>query len=257
MGFVSLPYDIPNLQMENGPAAAHVRIGWLRSVANVYHAFAVCSFADELAHAAGADRLEFLRRLIGPSRHVDLTADGAENWNYGADIETYPLDTGRLRNALDTVADQGNWGRSVPDGHGLGIAVHRSFLSYVAVLAEAAVADDGSITVPRVDIAIDCGRIVNPDRVRSQMEGAVIYAISCGMTSENTFKNGRAQQGNFDDYHVARIDRTPDTRVHLIDSDAPPAGVGEPGVPPVMPAIANAVFAASGKRLREMPLKIA
>ena len=139
-------------------------------------------------------------------------------------------------------------------GHGLGIAAQYSFLSYVAAVVEVAVADDGSWSVPRVDIAIDCGTYVNPDRVRAQQEGAVIFGLSLARDSQITASQGRIDQGNFNDYRVLRIGQTPDTRVHLVDSEAPPAGVGEPGVPPIAPAVANAIFAATGKRFRELPL---
>ncbi|MGD8930847.1 MAG: molybdopterin-dependent oxidoreductase, partial [Lysobacterales bacterium] len=152
------------------------------------------------------------------------------------------------------VADRGEWGRIVPTGHGLGVAAQYSFLSYVAAIVEVAVGDDGSWSVPRVDLAIDCGRYVNPDRVRAQMEGAVIFGLSVAREGAITASGGRIDQGNFNDYRVLRIGLTPETRVHLIESDAPPAGVGEPGVPPIAPATANALFAATGKRFRELPL---
>ena len=255
LGFVDMPWDVPALQLENGEAQAHVRIGWLRSVANVYHAYATCSFADELAAAAGRDPLEYLRELIGERRHIDLTAEGVEDpFNYGESLDTYPVDTGRLRAVLDLVAERGEWGRPVPDGHGLGIACHRSFLTYTAAIVQVAVGDDNSIRVPRVDIAIDCGLIVNPDRVRSQMEGSVVYGLSAALFSRITARDGRIQQSNFNDYLVPRISDMPEVRVHLTDSQVRPTGVGEPGVPPVAPALANAVFAATGKRVREIPI---
>ncbi|NND55731.1 MAG: xanthine dehydrogenase family protein molybdopterin-binding subunit, partial [Xanthomonadales bacterium] len=129
-----------------------------------------------------------------------------------------------------------------------------SFLSYIAVVVEVAVANDGTWTVPRVDLAIDCGQYVNPDRVKSQQEGAVVFGLSLARDSEITAASGRIVQGNFNDYRVLRMDMTPDTRTHLVQSSAPPAGVGEPGVPPIAPAVANAIFAATGKRFRELPL---
>jgi isoquinoline 1-oxidoreductase beta subunit len=253
-GMTDMPYDIPNVRCENGAAVNHVRIGWYRSVFNIPHAFAVCSFADELAAAAGQDPLEYLRQLIGAPRHIDLRAMGVDYPNYGASLDVYPIDTGRLRGVLDLVAARSGWGQKLPAGQGRGIAVHRSFLTYVAVVAQVAVGNDSQVTIPRIDIAVDCGLVVNPDRVRAQMEGAAIMALSNALYSNISAKDGRIEQGNFDDYAVARIDITPDTRVHLVDSNAAPTGVGEPGVPPTAPAICNAIYAATGKRIRSLPI---
>jgi len=230
-GFTDMPYAIANIRCENGPAANHVRIGWYRSVYNIPHAFAACSFADELAAAAGRDPLDYLRELLGDPRRLDLPALGVNYPNYGASLDTYPIDTGWLRNVLDVVAAKSGWGETLPARHGRGIAVHRSFLTYVAVVAHVAVGDDGQITVPRIDMAVDCGLVVNPDRAHAQFEGAAIMAISNALYSNISAKQGQIEQGNFDDYTVARIDITPETNVYLVDSDAPPAGVGEPGVP--------------------------
>ena len=253
-GFLDMPYDIPNVRCENGAAANHVRIGWYRSVFNIPHAFAVCSFADELAAAAGRDPLDYLRELIGKPRHIDLPAMGVDYPNYGASLEQYPVDTGRLLGVLELVAQKSGWGGKLPPRQGRGIAVHRSFLTYVAVVVHVEVGNDGQVMIHRIDMAADPGLVVNPDRVRAQMEGAAIMAISNALYSNITAKNGQIEQGNFDDYQVARTDITPDTRVYLVDSDAPPAGVGEPGVPPTAPAICNAIFAATGKRIRALPI---
>jgi isoquinoline 1-oxidoreductase beta subunit len=253
-GVTDMPYAIPNIRCENGAAANHVRIGWYRSVFNIPHAFAVCSFADELAAAAGRDPLDYLRQLIGEPRHIDLPALGVNYPNYGASLELYPIDTGRLRGVLDLVAAKSGWGQKLPARQGRGIAVHRSFLTYVATVVHVAVGNDGQLTIPRIDMAVDSGLVVNPDRVRAQMEGAAIMAISNALYSNISAKRGRIEQGNFDDYPVARTDITPDTRVYIVDSSAPPAGVGEPGVPPTMPAICNAVYAATGKRIRALPI---
>src|SRR5262249_55926033 len=137
---------------------------------------------------------------------------------------------------------------------GRGIAVHRSFLTYAAAVAHVAVGGDGQVTIRRIDLAVDCGLVVNPDRVRAQMEGAVIMGISNTLYSIITFSRGRTEQSNFTDYLVARTDITPDTRIHIVESSAPPGGVGEPGVPPVAPAICNAIHAAIGKRIRVLPV---
>jgi isoquinoline 1-oxidoreductase beta subunit len=254
-GVIDVPYAIPNLRCENGEAVPHVRIGWFRSVLNIPHAFAVCSFADELARAAGRDPKDYLLELLGPARHVDPARGGAHYENYGDDLNVYPIDTGRLRRVLEVVAEKAQWGRTVPAGHGLGIAVHRSFVSYVAIVVEAAIARDGTVTVPRVDLAVDCGFAAFPDRIRSQMEGAAVMALSSALYGEITFHEGRAQQSNFNDFQVARMNVAPrETRVHIVESDAPPGGVGEPGVPPFAPALCNAIFAASGKRIRRLPI---
>jgi len=261
-GVVDMPYDIPNVRCENGAAANHVRIGWYRSVYNIPHAFAVCSFADELAAAAGKDPVEFLRELLGAPRALDLKALGilVDYPNYGVGqlvpkiAGDYPIDTGRLRGVVDLVAANSNWGEKLPPRQGRGIAVHRSFLSYVAVVAHVAVGNDGEVTIPRLDMAIDCGLVVNPDRVRAQLEGAAIMAIGNTLYSNITFKEGRAEQSNYTDYLVARTDITPQTHVYFVENDHPPGGVGEPGVPPTGPAICNAIYAATGKRIRALPV---
>jgi isoquinoline 1-oxidoreductase beta subunit len=253
-GVTDMPYAIGNVRCENGPAANHVRIGWYRSVYNIPHAFAVCSFADELAHASGKDPVEYLRQLLGDSRKLDFAAMGVDYPNYGASLDVYPVDTGRLRGVLDLVVRNSEWGGPLPPGQGRGVAVHRSFLTYVAAIVHVAVAQDGQVTIPRVDVALDCGLVVNPDRVRAQFEGAVIMGISNTLYSNISIKEGRVEQGNFDDYLVARTDITPETYVHMVESDAAPGGVGEPGVPPIAPAICNAIFAATGKRVRALPI---
>ena len=193
MGLVDMPFEIANIQCENPEAAAHTRIGWFRSVSNIPHAFAVQSMVGELAHATNRDQKDMLLELIGSPRIVDLSSV-KDLWNYGEPYDSYPIDTARLRKVVELVAEKGGWGRSVPKGHGLGIAVHRSFVSYIATIVEVAVDDKGKLTVPRVDTAIDCGTYVNPERIQSQIEGAAIMGLSLTKYGEITFKDGKVQQ---------------------------------------------------------------
>jgi isoquinoline 1-oxidoreductase subunit beta len=253
-GWTDVPYDVPNLRVENGPAKAHVRIGWLRSVANIYHGFAIQTFTDELAHRAGRDPVQYLLELIGPDRIIDFK--GVDYPNYGASLDTYPWETGRLRRVTEMVAEKSGWAkRKLGKGAGIGIAAHRSFLTYVATVVEVEVSSDGTIKIPRVDTVVDAGLVVNPEVTRAQFEGAAVFGTSVARSGEITARNGVIQQSNFSDYQVARINEAPyQTNVYLVDSDAPPAGVGEPGVPPFIPALCNAIFAATGKRVRELPL---
>ena len=254
-GWLDIPYDLPNLRVENGPAKNHVRIGWLRSVANIYHGFAIQCFTDELAHAAGRDQVDYLLDLIGEPRKIDFT--GVQYPNYGASLETYPWETGRLRNVTELVAEKSNWGKRKHGkaGSGIGIAAHRSFLTYVATVVEVEVDDLGVVHIPRVDMALDAGVVVNRKATVAQFEGAAVFGTSIVRSGEITAANGAIKQSNFHDYPVTRMMQAPyQTNVHIVDSDAPPAGVGEPGVPPFVAALCNAIFAATGKRVRDLPI---
>src|SRR5258707_6184567 len=258
MGWVDAPFNVPNMRMESGEAAAQVRIGWFRSVNNVMHAWSVQSFIAELAAQLNRDQKDFLLEMIGPARIVDPRKQvTTEWWNYGEPQGPYEIDTGRLRHVAELAAERAGWGRQLPKGHGLGIAAHRSFVSYIATVVEVAVDEKGNYTVPRVDTAIDCGFCVNPQRVRSQIEGAAVMGLSLAKYGEITVKDGRVQQSNFNDFPIVRIDESPaETRVHIVEHgiDVPASGVGEPGVPPFAPALCNAIFAAMGKRIRKLPI---
>jgi isoquinoline 1-oxidoreductase beta subunit len=252
LGWNNLPFDIPNHRAENGPADYHVRIGWLRSVANIYHAFAIHSFVDELAARANRDPVEYLLDVIGPARIVALGLKGDE----AEDAKGFPLDTARLRRVIEIAAQRSGWGkRPMGKGRGMGIAAHRSFYTYVATVAEVEVDAKGQVHIPNVWTAVDAGTVVSPDNVRNQFEGAAVFGTSLALFSEITATNGMIDQSNFHNYQLTRMNRAPrNIDVHIVESEALPAGVGEPGAPPIAPALFNAVFAATGKRVRELPL---
>jgi len=251
LGWDVTPFDVPNFRSENGAAKNHVRIGWLRSVANIYHAFAVQSFANELAYNANRDPYDYLMALIGPDRKVALVHQGGPGM-----AEKYPFEIARLRHVAELAAEKANWGKKpLGKGSGMGIAVHRSFLTYVATVVEVEVDSQGSVRIPRVVTALDAGIVANPEMVRSQFEGAAVFGTSIARTGEITATAGAIDQSNFHDYPVARMNDAPvQVDVHIVESSAAPAGVGEPGVPPYVPALCNAIFAATGKRVRELPL---
>ncbi len=250
------PFDTENFQLEMGSSVpAKTRIGWKRSVHNIFHAFAVQSFADEMAHKVGADPKDYLLRLIGPDRVINMVERGPEFKPYQMLANIYPYQTGRLRNVTERVADLSGWGRKLPKGRGMGIAAHFSFLSYVATVVEAEVSDAGNLDIIKAWVVIDAGTVVNTDSVKNQCQGGSIYSLSYALGSQITMKEGATQQSNFHDYQVARMSDSPlDIEVEVVDSNAPPTGVGEPPTPPFAPALCNAIFAASGKRIRELPI---
>jgi isoquinoline 1-oxidoreductase beta subunit len=242
-GAANLPYAIPNLRMEYEPAKSGVPVMWWRSVEHSATGFVTECFLDELAAAGKVDPLALRLRLLAEPRKVRVPADSESI-----------LDTGRLKAVLQLAADKAGWGKPLPPGRGRGIACHFSFESYVAQVAEVTVGKDG-VKVDRIVAAVDCGRVINPNSARAQIEGGIIYGLTAALKSAITIDRGRVQQSNFDDYEMLRIEETPLIEVHFVPSEAAPTGTGEPGLPPTAPAVANAIFAATGRRLRRLPIK--
>ncbi len=259
MGLADNPFDIPNFRCEDCEAFAHTRIGWYRAVSNIPRAFAVQSFAAEVAAELGRDQKEMLLELIGPPRIVDLKKAGVQDdfWNYGEPYKEFPNDTGRLSHVLELAAQKAGWGDKLPPGEGLGLAVHRSFVSYVAAAVRAKVDENGRLTVPEAHIVVDCGFAANPERIRSQMQGACVFGVTAALYGDITFEEGRVVQSNFNDYEMVRSDNFPmEVHTHIVPNgfEVHATGVGEPGVPPVLPALTNAIFNATGKRIRDLPI---
>jgi isoquinoline 1-oxidoreductase subunit beta len=254
-GVTDLPLAIPGVLVEVCEAKAMTRIGWLRSVANIYHAFAVQSFLDELAHARGRDPVDNLLDVLGPPRKVTLDELGiAALSNYGQSMAEHPIDTARHRRVLEHAAELARWRTRKEQGRAMGIAVHRSFLTYVAVVLAVKQSPAG-VAVEEAWIVGDAGTVVNLDRVRAQLEGAVVFGLSHALFGEITMKDGATVQSNFRDFRLLRIGQTPRAiHVDVIDEGGPPGGVGEPGVPPVAPALTNALFALTGTRIRTLPV---
>ena len=242
-GMVNMPYEIEHSRFENGEAEAHVRIGWLRSVYNIIHGFSINVFVDELAVASGKDPVDFRLELIGSDRIYPSDND-------------YKMDTEKLKNVLSLAAKNAEWGRELPEGHGMGVALHYSFYSYVASVVEVSVIEN-KLKVINVFTAVDCGTVVNTDTVKSQLEGAAIFGMSLAFYGDISVEDGAVKQSNFHDYQMLRIHEAPDIQIEIVKSDALPTGIGEPGVPVIAPAIINAIYNATGKRYRSLPLKAA
>ena len=260
MGHVDMPFAIPNVSCQNGKAMAHTRVGWFRAVSNIPRAWAIGSFVGELAEETGKDQRAMWLELIGADRTVDPKAEGYPEdwWNYGEPASGFEIRTAKLKNVLNLAADGIGYGKDLPEGEGIGLAVHRSFVSYVAAAARVKVVD-GKVTVPEVHLAIDCGYAANPERIESQMQGAAVMGMTCALHSSITHEDGAVVQSNFYDYDVVRSDNYPlNVVTHIVPNgfEAHSTGVGEPGVPPIPPAIANGLFAATGVRKRAMPMGV-
>jgi isoquinoline 1-oxidoreductase beta subunit len=257
LGAIDFPYNIPNVSIEAIEAPAKTRIGWLRSVSNIQHAFAVGSMLDEIATQRGVDPVKNLLELLGPDRTIPFNEYSTGFENYGEPLDKFPWETARLRKVIELVAEKSGWGKQLPKGQGMGICAHKSFLTYVACAVHVAVDDAGKLTIEAAHYAVDCGQVINRNSVLNQFEGGFIFSLSGALKGSISFKDGASMQTNFDKYGVARMADAPNVlQVHLVESNEKPTGVGEPPVPPVAPALANAIFAATGKRYREMPMKI-
>jgi isoquinoline 1-oxidoreductase beta subunit len=230
-GAQEVPYSIPNIYVDLHSPKFEVPVQWWRSVGHSHTAFVVESFIDELAHAARKDPFKYRMGLL----------------------KKHP----RVSGVLKLAAEKAGWGKPLPSGHALGIAVHESFGSFVSQAAEVSVKPDGTVRVHKVVCAIDCGKIVNPDTIKAQMEGGIVFGLSAALHGQITFAKGRVEQSNFHDYPVLRMNEMPAVEVHIVPSDEAPGGVGEPGVPPIAPAVANAIFAATKKRIRHLPINTA
>jgi isoquinoline 1-oxidoreductase beta subunit len=257
MGLIDMPYQIEHVCCETQESPAKIRIGWLRSVGNINHAFAVGCTLDQVAEMRGLDPIENVLDLLGADRKIDFPSLSADFWNYNEPLEIYPWDTVRFRKVIETAREKSGWGKSLPTGSGMGFAAHRSFLTYVACTVEVQVSDDGKIKIPMVHYTVDCGVPVNPERIKSQFEGGAAFATSLVLKGSISVKNGAVQESNFDSYPVARMEDAPyETMVHIIDSTEKPTGVGEPPVPPFIPALCNAIYKATGKRVHQLPVRL-
>ena len=222
-------YEVPNLQLAWNRAPEGVPTLWWRSVGNSHNAFVIESFMDELARAAGKDPFEYRSMLLG--KHP------------------------RQKRLLEYVAEKADWKTPVAPGRGRGIAIHESYGSVVAYVAEVSITKEKTLKVNKVVCAIDCGQVVNPDTVKAQMEGGVVFGLTAALYGEITFEKGRVKQRNFHDYRMLRMNEMPEVEVHILDSKEKMGGVGEAGVPPVAPAVMNALYALTGKRVRSLPLR--
>lgn len=255
MGFADMPFAMRHLQCESHSAGAHVRIGWMRSVANIHHAFGLGSFVDELAVKTGTKIIPMWRQLLGDQTAVDPNKEGLNYDNYGESLDDHPIDISRFKALLDHMETKVDLDETLPAGQGWGFSMHRSFASYVAVATKVEVAD-GAVKVLAMHGAMDAGLVINPDRVATQLEGGMIFGLSIALMGNMSVAQGRVEQSNFDDAPVTRMHQCPAMTVHIMPAPEGrlPGGVGEPGTPPVSASVTNAIFAASGQRIRDLPV---
>jgi isoquinoline 1-oxidoreductase beta subunit len=257
----TIPYQALNYRSDYVPVFSSVPRAWWRSVSAPFQVFAVECFVDELAHAAGQDPLDFRIKLLEPVGVTTMKAknEGSEKSEAATGEEagksTDPWDNRKFQAVLRLAAEKSGWGTPMPPGQGRGIACCVFGKTYIAQVAEIAVEAEGTLRVKRVVSAVDCGLAVNPNSVRAQIEGGINFALTPLLSGEITIKQGAVEQSNFHNYLVLRMKDAPDIQVYLIPGGAEPAdGVGEAGVPPLAPAVANAIFAATGKRVRRLPI---
>lgn len=246
-GLDDLPYSVPNIRIEFLPVSSVVPRGWWRSVEYSINSFVINSFLDEVARAAGKDPIEYQLAMLTQGRKIEGQGQA----------KNYPYEIDRLRRVIEMARDRSGWGKTtLGTGRGRGFAAQRSFLSYTAQVAEVTAGAGNTIKVDRIVSVIDCGTPVNPDGIIAQVEGCVAYGLTAALYGEITTANGAVQQSNFHDYPLLRMREMPKVEVYIVPSTAAPTGTGEPSLPPVAPAVANAIFAATGKRLRKLPLSL-
>jgi isoquinoline 1-oxidoreductase subunit beta len=243
-GISDLPLEIPNMRLEYSPVNSSVPRGWWRSVENSGNAFVVQSFLDELAHEAGKDPIEFQLALLTPGRKMDGKS------------KEYAFEADRLRRVIELARAKSRWGKEgTIQGRALGFAAWWSFFSYAAMIADVSI-EGGVPRVHSVVAAVDCGTPINPDGIAAQIEGCIVYGLTAALYGEITIEGGAVQQSNFHDYPLLTINTMPVVEVHIVPSTAAPSGTGEPGLPPIAPAVTNALFALTGKRVRSLPVKL-
>jgi isoquinoline 1-oxidoreductase beta subunit len=250
-GATDPPYTLPNISVDYVRHEPGFTTGWWRGVGSTHNIFVVESFIDELAAAAKQDPVAYRRALLGNASHDEAGLDAAAVAPWAG----APPEPPRVKGVLDLAAEKADWGKQLPERRGRGVAAQYAFGSYLATVAEVAVSREGEVEIPRVVCAVDCGMVVNPDTVKAQIEGGLIFGLSAALFGEVTIRDGRVEQSNFNDFRVLRINEAPTVDVYVIKSSAAPGGIGEIGTVGAAPALTNAIFAATGIRIRRLPVK--